>query len=84
MAGDSTVKDAQSIQSPCIGVCKMDAAKQYCRGCYRTLSEIAAWSSESKEGQLKILGLVAKRQKSNTIPDVTSDQESIGVTESAE
>ena len=30
--------------SPCIGVCEVDAAG-LCRGCHRTLAEIAAWSS---------------------------------------
>ncbi len=30
--------------SPCIDVCKMDAATGWCEGCLRTLDEIACWS----------------------------------------
>lgn len=30
--------------SPCINVCQIDAASGQCRGCWRTLDEIAHWS----------------------------------------
>jgi uncharacterized protein len=29
--------------SPCINICRMDAATGWCEGCQRTLQEIAAW-----------------------------------------
>jgi uncharacterized protein len=32
-----------AVPSPCIDVCRMDAATGWCEGCQRTLSEIAAW-----------------------------------------
>lgn len=31
--------------SPCIDVCRMDAATGWCDGCLRTIDEIAGWSS---------------------------------------
>ena len=31
--------------SPCINICRMDAATGWCEGCMRTLDEIAAWGS---------------------------------------
>lgn len=31
--------------SPCINVCQIDAASGYCRGCWRTLDEIAHWAA---------------------------------------
>lgn len=31
------------VPSPCISVCRMDAASGLCEGCFRTLDEIAAW-----------------------------------------
>jgi predicted Fe-S protein YdhL (DUF1289 family) len=31
------------VPSPCIDVCTMDAATGWCRGCLRTIDEIAAW-----------------------------------------
>ena len=29
--------------SPCVCVCRMDEARQYCQGCWRTLDELRAW-----------------------------------------
>jgi predicted Fe-S protein YdhL (DUF1289 family) len=34
------------VLSPCVGICALDAAG-YCRGCRRTLDEIAGWASLS-------------------------------------
>lgn len=34
--------------TPCIGVCTLDAAG-LCRGCRRTLGEIAGWGSMSED-----------------------------------
>ena len=31
------------VASPCISVCEMDRGDGLCRGCFRTLDEIAAW-----------------------------------------
>ncbi len=33
------------VPSPCINVCKMDAASGWCAGCLRTLDEIAGWAA---------------------------------------
>ena len=33
------------IETPCIKVCVMDSASGLCRGCGRTLDEIARWGS---------------------------------------
>ncbi len=35
------------MKSPCNKVCVMDAENRYCRGCQRTLDEIARWSQMS-------------------------------------
>ena len=32
------------VPSPCINVCQIDPASGQCRGCWRTLDEIAHWS----------------------------------------
>jgi uncharacterized protein len=32
------------VPSPCISVCEMNASRDVCKGCFRTLDEIAAWS----------------------------------------
>ena len=33
------------VPSPCINVCRMDAASGLCEGCLRTIDEIAAWGT---------------------------------------
>ncbi|MBN3804224.1 DUF1289 domain-containing protein [Paraburkholderia sp. Ac-20336] len=35
--------DDGSVPSPCISVCRMDAATGWCEGCLRTIDEIAGW-----------------------------------------
>ena len=35
---------ARDVPSPCVSICRMDAATGRCEGCLRTLDEIAAWS----------------------------------------
>lgn len=35
---------AAQVPSPCVCVCTMDAATGWCRGCLRTLDEIADWA----------------------------------------
>jgi predicted Fe-S protein YdhL (DUF1289 family) len=34
-----------TVPSPCINVCRMNAATGWCEGCLRTIDEIATWSS---------------------------------------
>lgn len=36
------------VPSPCVSVCRMNAATGWCEGCHRTLEEIAAWSTMSE------------------------------------
>jgi len=50
--------------SPCIGVCLMDPATRTCRGCLRTIEEIAGWYDASVAEQQAILaGLAARRRE---------------------
>ena len=36
---------ASGVPSPCINVCRMDAASGWCEGCLRTIDEIVAWGA---------------------------------------
>jgi predicted Fe-S protein YdhL (DUF1289 family) len=40
---------SSGVASPCINVCRMDAASGLCQGCLRTLDEIAAWGTMDDE-----------------------------------
>ena len=44
------------IETPCIKVCVIDPASGLCRGCGRTLDEIALWGSMSGEERRRIMG----------------------------
>lgn len=48
--------------SPCINVCRMDAASGLCRGCARTLDEIARWSQATNADRLRVLAVLPQRR----------------------
>ena len=48
--------------SPCIGVCLVDPATGHCRGCHRTIEEIAGWLAMSAEERWRVLAEVARRR----------------------
>ena len=53
------------IQSPCINICKMDAASGLCIGCFRTIDEITVWSRIDDAARVNILASVARRRMEN-------------------
>lgn len=56
----------QSVPSPCNDVCQVDPALGWCRGCGRTLEEIAAWSALDDAGKLAVRDAAAARLRSGT------------------
>jgi predicted Fe-S protein YdhL (DUF1289 family) len=52
---------ADFVPSPCISVCRMDAATGICEGCYRTLDEIAAWSRASEDEKRAVWNALLQR-----------------------
>ncbi len=50
------------IESPCIGVCKIDEATGYCEGCWRTLQEIAGWLSYDDAERARTVTILAARR----------------------
>jgi len=48
--------------SPCLGICLMDPATRTCRGCLRTIEEIAGWYSASAAEKRAILARLAERR----------------------
>ena len=49
------------IESPCNKVCVINEATGLCRGCYRTLDEIARWGSMSDDEREEVIGKLAER-----------------------
>jgi predicted Fe-S protein YdhL (DUF1289 family) len=51
------------LVSPCIGVCQMDPETEFCRGCWRTIDEIACWSAVDRDARLAILQRLRERRR---------------------
>ncbi len=54
---------AASPMSPCVGICLMDPATRTCRGCLRTIKEIAGWYDASAAEKQAILARLAARRR---------------------
>jgi len=48
--------------SPCLGICLMDPMTRMCRGCLRTIEEIASWYTASAAEQQAMLERLAERR----------------------
>ena len=48
--------------SPCIGICRIDQATGWCKGCLRTLGEIADWPMLSVREKETLLWRLRERQ----------------------
>ncbi|WP_293374960.1 DUF1289 domain-containing protein [Nevskia sp.] len=50
-----------TVESPCIGVCKLDS-QSICTGCGRLLAEIAEWSQTSDSRKRAVIALATQRR----------------------
>lgn len=55
------MSEGEMLPSPCVSVCTMDPDSGLCRGCFRTLEEIAGWAMQSPTEQRAIWHRVAQR-----------------------
>jgi predicted Fe-S protein YdhL (DUF1289 family) len=51
----------EAVESPCIGICKIDPLTGLCCGCCRTLDEITNWQTMSPEEQQQVLNEIFGR-----------------------
>ena len=51
-----------TIHSPCIGICQLDASMDMCAGCFRTRHEVAIWSDASDDQKKEILARAKSRR----------------------
>jgi uncharacterized protein len=54
--------DERAPASPCLGICIMDPKTRQCRGCLRTVEEIAAWYEASPSEKRAILAALEARR----------------------
>lgn len=50
-----------AVASPCTNICEIDPASGYCRGCLRTLDEIAAWGASDDRWKQVVLDRLRQR-----------------------
>jgi len=51
-----------AVTSPCIGVCRMDAATGWCEGCLRTIDEIVGWGGASEDQRGAVMAQLPGRR----------------------
>jgi predicted Fe-S protein YdhL (DUF1289 family) len=58
------------IESPCNKVCVMNEQTGFCRGCYRTLDEIACWGMMGDAEKQQVIGKLAERATRSSAAEV--------------
>ena len=56
------------VRSPCVSVCRMEAASGLCEGCLRTLGEIGNWSDLDTGERLAVWARIVDRAQSPAAP----------------
>ncbi|MBP7451202.1 MAG: DUF1289 domain-containing protein [Ottowia sp.] len=55
--------NAAQVASPCTGVCRLHPTTGWCEGCWRSLDEIAGWSSMNAPQRRDVLARTAQRRE---------------------
>jgi predicted Fe-S protein YdhL (DUF1289 family) len=50
-----------AIESPCLKICVLEPGSKLCRGCGRTIEEIAGWSALSDGERRRIMSALPAR-----------------------
>lgn len=59
---DTPLRPPAPIKTPCIKVCVIDGETGLCMGCYRELTEVAAWQKLSDEDRARIMAELPTRR----------------------
>jgi predicted Fe-S protein YdhL (DUF1289 family) len=58
----------QPVPSPCVNVCRMNAASGWCEGCWRSIDEIAAWSRLDEAARRAVWPVLVARRARGLAP----------------
>jgi uncharacterized protein len=50
------------VETPCIDICTIDETNGLCKGCYRTIDEIARWASMSADERRAVMAILPARK----------------------
>ena len=53
----------EPVPSPCVSVCRMDARREWCEGCHRSIAEITAWRSTDDNAKRAVWRLIEQRMQ---------------------
>jgi uncharacterized protein len=53
------------LETPCIEICEIDLRTGLCRGCGRSLDEVARWSEMSQEERHGVMAMLPARRSRN-------------------
>ena len=51
-----------AVPSPCVSICRIDAATGWCEGCFRTIDEIACWGLLDEAEKLGVWSELKRRR----------------------
>lgn len=66
------------VPSPCVGICRMDAADRWCVGCLRSRQEIAAWGQLTPLEQRALWAQLTQRRAHLTALQTASTPDARG------
>ncbi|WP_069343225.1 DUF1289 domain-containing protein [Pandoraea sp. ISTKB] len=62
-----TAPDAP-VPSPCTNICRMNPATGWCSGCWRTIDEIASWSTMTDDAKRLVWSRLPARRAEHEPP----------------
>lgn len=58
----------EELPSPCIGVCRLDEARDWCAGCLRTREELRVWRGLDAAGRREVWSRIEARLAAGAVP----------------
>jgi predicted Fe-S protein YdhL (DUF1289 family) len=52
-----------AVPSPCVSICDLDETSGYCKGCWRTIDEVASWLYYSDDEKAQVIDKLEQRKQ---------------------